>query len=253
MSALAAEWIKIRTLRSTPWTLALTLLIAIGVAHLAGTALRRVTDPAHFDAVFAAFYGLSLAQLALVVFAVVAVGGEYPAGTIGPSLAAVPRRAVFYLAKLAAVGLCAVAVAVPAVAASFATAQAALGPRRIALTDPGVPETVAGAVLYLVLIALFAAGVAQVCRSPTVSLAVLLPLFFLGSQGLGNVPAVHTVTQYLPDQAGAAILHFFGAPGGPLYSRDFGPWTGLGILALWTAASVTAGYLVLRSRDATTS
>jgi hypothetical protein len=87
-------------------------------------------------------------------------------------------------------------------------------------------------------------------RSSVASLAVLLPLLFLGSQGLGNVPKVKVVTQYLPDQAGSVIFHLFGPPGNPVFGRDFGPWTGLAILALWTAAALTGGYLVLRHRDA---
>jgi hypothetical protein len=35
-----------------------------------------------------------------------------------------------------------------------------------------------------------------------------------------------------------------------VFGRDFGPWTGLAILAVWTAAALTGGYLVLRHRDA---
>ncbi|MFG2038045.1 ABC transporter permease [Dactylosporangium sp. NPDC048998] len=251
MNAFAAEWIKVRTLRSTPWTLALTVLVAAGIAFLVGMSFRHA-DPAtsRFDAMFATFYGLSLAQLALVVFAVLAVGGEYGTGTIRPSLAAVPRRGTFYLGKVGTVGLCAAAVSALSVAAAFVAGQAGLGPLHTTLTAAGVPQTVAGAFLYLVLIALFATGVAQVLRSSTLSLGVLLPLFFLGSQGLGNIPGVRRVTQFLPDQAGAVILHFFGPPDNPEYDRAFGPWTGMGILALWAAAALAAGYISLRRRDA---
>ncbi|WP_432980718.1 ABC transporter permease [Dactylosporangium sp. CA-233914] len=251
MSALSAELLKIRTVRSMPWTLALTALIAAGLGLLVGNGFRDAEpDPEHFDATFAAFYGLSLAQLALVVFAVLAVTGEYGSGTIRPSLAAVPRRGAFYLAKLAAIALWATGTAAVTALAAFGAAQAGLGPRHTALTAAGVPATVVGAFLYLVLIALYAAGLAQVFRSSTVTLAVLMPLLFLGSQGLGNVPGLKRVTQFLPDQAGAAMLHFFGAPGTARYDRGFGPWTGLGIMALWTAAALVAGYLTLRRRDA---
>jgi ABC-2 type transport system permease protein len=252
MSALAAEWIKLRTLRATRWPLGLTVPVAAGMAYLVGSSFARA-DPAtmRFDATFASFYSLSFAQLALVVFAVVAVSGEHGSGSIRASLAAVPDRTRYYLAKLAVVALCAAAAAALSVAASFAACRAGLSPAlRTPLRSPGAAETVAGAWLYLVLIALFAAGVAQVLRSTALSLGVLLPLFFLGSQGLGNIPSVWRVTQFLPDQAGVAILHYFGSPGGPDYHRAFGPWGGLGILALWSAASLTAGLLVLRTRDA---
>jgi ABC-type transport system involved in multi-copper enzyme maturation permease subunit len=244
-----AEWVKVRTLRSTFWTLPLTVALAAGLAALVGHGLRDV-EPDHFDAVFASFYGLSLAQLPLVAFAVLAVAGEYAAGTIRPSLAAVPRRGAFYLAKLAVVGLCAAVVAALAVATAFVAGQSALGPRGLGPAAAGVPAIVLGAVLYLVLITLFAAGVAQMLRGTSRSLAILMPVFFLGSQGLGNVPGLRRVTQFLPDQAGLAVLHFFGVPGTPRYDRAFGPWGGLGIMALWTAAALAGGYLVLRRRDA---
>ncbi|WP_433080991.1 hypothetical protein ACQP1P_44770 [Dactylosporangium sp. CA-052675] len=249
MSAFAAEWLKIRTLRSTVWTPALTVVAGGGLAYLVGRGMRGA-EPEHFDAMFATFYSLSLAQLALVVFAVLAVGGEYGSGTIRPTLAAVPRRGRYYLAKLAAVAGCAAAVSVPTVAAAWVAGQAGLGPRHTALTAGGVPGTVAAALLYLVLIALFAAGVAQLLRGSTAALAVLLPLLFLGSQGLGNVPGLRRVTQFLPDQAGAAALHFFGDPHGPGYDRAFGPWGGIAIMALWTAAALAGGYVTLRRRDA---
>lgn len=251
MNALAAEWIKVRTLRSTRWTLGLTVPVAAGLAFLVGWSFRRA-DPAtmRFDPVFASFYGLSLAQLALVAFAVLAVGGEYGSGTIRPSLTAVPRRGVFFLGKVGVVGACAAGASALSVAASFAAAQAGLGPLRTSPGAAGMPGAIAGALLYLVLIALFATGTALVLRSSALSLGVLLPLLLLGSQGLGNVPGLRVVLQFLPDQAGLAILHLFGAPGSPGYNRAFGPWAGLGILALWAAAALAAGYLTLRRRDA---
>ncbi|WP_426508273.1 ABC transporter permease [Dactylosporangium sp. McL0621] len=248
-AALAAEWVKVRTLRSTAWTLALTVVAGGGLAYLTGWSLRRA-EPEHFDALFASFYGLSLAQLALVVFAVLTVGGEYGSGTIRPTLAAVPRRGRYYLAKLAVLALCAAAVSALTVAAAWFAGQSGLASRHTTLTADGVPRTVAGAFVYLVLIALFAAGVAQTLRGSTAALAVLLPLFFLGSQGLGNIPGLRRVTQFLPDQAGVAILHYFGAPDGPRYDRAFGPWGGIGIMALWTALALAAGYVSLRRRDA---
>jgi hypothetical protein len=245
VSALAAEWVKVRTVRSSVWTLGLTVVAGGGLAYLAGISLRRA-DPEHFDAMFASFYGLSLAQLALVVFAVLTVGGEYGAGTIRPSLAAVPDRRRYYLAKLAVIALCAAGVSALTVTAAFVAGQAGVGSRRAAMTADGVPTTVAGAFIYLVLIALFAAGVAQLLRGSTTALAVLLPLFFLGSQGLGNVPVLRRVTQFLPDQAGAVILHYFG----PQPGRAFGPWGGMAVMALWTAAALVGGYVTLRRRDA---
>jgi hypothetical protein len=41
-----------------------------------------------------------------------------------------------------------------------------------------------------------------------------------------------------------------GPQGDPRWVRDYGAWTGLGLLTLWTVAALLGGYLVLRRRDA---
>jgi hypothetical protein len=127
-------------------------------------------------------------------------------------------------------------------------AQLALGSHGTSLRDPGVAEAVVGTCLYLTLICLFTTGLAMVLRYTAAALGILLPILFLGSQGLGNIPGIKVVTQYLPDQAGQVMLHLT-QPGDPRFGRDYGAWEGLGILLLWTVASVLSGYLVLRRRD----
>jgi ABC-2 type transport system permease protein len=249
MNILAAEWTKLRTLRSTWVALAMTVAVSAGLSLLVGAAFR---SPAvvHFDPLFASYYSLTLGQLALVVFAVGSVGSEYRAGTIRASLAAVPRRGVFYGAKAFVVAVVLTATAVLTVPAAFFVGQAALGPRGVGLDAPDALQAMIGAVLYLVLIGLFALGVAAALRSSAASLGILMPLLLLGSQGLGNIPKVQFVTRFLPDQAGMVIMHLAGAQDDPRWARGYGPWTGIGILALWTAASLLVGFLALRRRDA---
>jgi ABC-type transport system involved in multi-copper enzyme maturation permease subunit len=256
MRALRAEFVKIRSVPSTVASLVPAPVLSVGLAVLVGFSFRHAWAqlPAdqreHFDPLFATFYSLTLGQLPLVVFAVLVLGGEYGSGTVRASLLAVPRRGVFYAAKVLAVSSWAAVVAVVTVLATFAVAQVALGPHRVAVSGPGVPTAIVGAVLYLVLISLFATGVATMLRSSVWALALLLPVFFLGSQGLGNVPKVKTVAQYLPDELGMVIMHLTGPPGDPRFGRPYGAWTGLGLLALWTGAALLGGYLVLRRRDA---
>jgi ABC-2 type transport system permease protein len=245
ISLIAAEWIKIRSVRSTAWTIGLTIALSAGLAYLIGTGNRSVADP-----LAASLYSLTLGQLALVVLAVFVVSSEYSTGTLSASLAAVPRRGEFFTAKVLAGALLAGAVALVTVPATFTAAQAGLGPRRLSPGADGVPTALVGAGLYLILIYLFATGVATMLRGPVPALGTLLPLLFLGAQGLGNVPVIKAVTQYLPDQAGMVIMHIAGQGDDPRFLRPYGPWTGLGITALWAAAALLAGYLALRRRDA---
>lgn len=254
---LTAEWTKIRSVRSTAWTLLLTVLFSVGLGYVVGLALSSdfghmpAGQQRHFDPLFASFYSLTFGQLPLVAFAVLVVGSEYTSGTIRVSMVAVPRRGLFYGGKVLVGTFMALAISLPTVIATFFTAQAALGPHGTSLTAGGAPQAAVGACLYLTLICAFSFGIATILRRPAVTLGILLPLLFLGSQGLGNVPKLKTVTQYLPDdEAGMVIMHIAGQPGSPRFGRDYGPWGGMGILTLWTAAALLCGYLALRYRDA---
>jgi ABC-2 type transport system permease protein len=106
------------------------------------------------------------------------------------------------------------------------------------------------AAAYLTLMCVFAMGVAAIARGTALPLGIMIPLLFLGSQGLGNVRQVRTVAQYLPDQVSVVMMGVVRPDPSFITYRGFGPWTGLGILILWTAAAVAGGYLVVRRSDA---
>jgi ABC-2 type transport system permease protein len=99
----------------------------------------------------------------------------------------------------------------------------------------------------MTLIAVFSMGVAAMLRSPMLSLGILMPFFFLISNILGNVDATKKIGQYLPDQAGSRIMQVVT----PLDDdTPYGPWGGLGIMALWVIAALLGGYVLLKRRDA---
>lgn len=237
-----AELTKLRTVRSTPWTLAAFLVVSAGLTALLELAVRDQRQEPDFDPLFATFLPLTIGQMALVVFGTLAVTSEYSSGTIRASLAAVPRRGSFYLAKLAAVCAVAAPASVVTVAATFAAGRAPLSGEAL--------RACAGAVIYLTLMCAFAFGVAAMVRHTAIVLGGLLPVLFLGSQGLGNIPAIRKVTQFLPDQTGWVVMHLAGPQDDPRWARDYGAWTGLAILTLWTVAALLGGYLLLRRRDA---
>jgi ABC-type transport system involved in multi-copper enzyme maturation permease subunit len=250
-AVLASEWTKIRPLRSTAWTLGPAFVLSVGLGTLVALGLRAGIDHVvNFDPVFAGLYGLTVGQLALVAFGVLLVGSEYSSGTIRASLAAVPRRGVFLGCKVLAGALVALGVSVVTVIITFVAAQAALGPYRTTIGADGVLPGIAGACVYLTLICVFSMGVATLLRSSAISLGILLPLLFLGSQGLGNVPMLKNVLQYLPDQAGMVLMHLAGPQDDPRFGHDYGPWGALAILVAWTAAALVGGCLALCRRDA---
>jgi ABC-2 type transport system permease protein len=247
-----SEWTKIRSVASTVWTLSVALVVTVALGVLISWLTRRefgdmpARDRLTFDPTFISFAGMSLGQLAMIVFGVLVVSNEYSTGMIRTSLAAVPQRGVFYGSKLAVATAPAFVVALVTAFASFFLGQAMLGPHRASLGDDGVLRAVVGGALYMTLIAVFSMGVAAMLRSPMLALGVLMPLFFLLSPILGTVEATKKVGQYLPDQAGARVMQVVTIDD----DVPYGPWGGLGIMALWCLVVVAGGYLLLRRRDA---
>ncbi len=103
--AIASEFTKIRSVRSTYWTLAALLVVSIGLGAVitAGTAASFSHNPANkagFDATqisLIAFF--ELGQLIIAVIAALAITAEYSTGMIRTSLTAQPRRGTVYAAK----------------------------------------------------------------------------------------------------------------------------------------------------------
>lgn len=251
-AVLRSEWTKLSSVRSTLWTLAAAVLVTTvlgGLLCLLFNVRWDNIDPKErlsFDPTSQSLSGLILGQLALITFGVLVIAGEYSTGTIRASLAAVPQRGHLYCAKLAVTGVLALAVGMVTSFLAFFAGQAMLGSHSTSIGDPGVLRAVFGGGLYMMLMVLFATGVATMLRSPTLSLGILIPLFFLISPILSNVPGAKVVAHYLPDQAGSKITKVLTAGD----ERPYGPWTGLAIMVLWVLASLIGGYVVLKRRDA---
>ena len=254
-AVLNSEWTKIRTVSSTTWT----LVCAFAVTAVMGAALSALlnaqfddlapAEQATFDPTFVSFSGMVLGQLAMVVFGVLVVGTEYSSGMIRTSLAAVPRRGSFLFSKIAVAGALALVVGMLTSFMTFFLGQALLGDHRTDIGAEHVLRAVFGGGLYMGLIAVFSMGVATMLRSSTLSLGILMPFFFLVSQILSAVPGAKEVARYFPDQAGSKIMQV--VPNAMNSDpAPYGPWGGLGILALWVVAALACGYLVLRKRDA---
>ena len=103
--ALASEFTKLRSVRSTYWTLGALFIVSVGlaVAITAGTAANMANNPgnkAGFDATqtsLGAFF--EIGQLIIAVLGAMVITSEYSTGMIRTSLTAQPRRGVVYAAK----------------------------------------------------------------------------------------------------------------------------------------------------------
>ncbi|MFE9994010.1 ABC transporter permease [Streptomyces avermitilis] len=248
-----SEWTKIRSVASTVWTLSLAVVVTIAlgmlISALAGNEFDKMDprDRLSFDPTFISFAGMSLGQLAMIVFGVLVVSNEYSTGMIRSSLAAVPQRGTFLFSKIAVAAGLALVVGIVTSFAAFFLGQAMLGSHRASVSDAGVLRAVIGGGLYMTLIAMFSMGVAAMLRSPMLSLGILMPFFFLISNILGNVSATKKIGRFLPDQAGSKIMQVVTPLGD---DTPYGPWGGFGIMVLWVVLALAGGYALLKRRDA---
>ncbi|MFD4831640.1 ABC transporter permease subunit [Streptomyces uncialis] len=253
LQVIRSEWTKIRSVSSTVWTLGLAFVVTVALGMLISTLAKNdfgnlsPQDRLTFDPTLVSFAGMSLGQLAMIVFGVLVVSNEYSTGMIRTSLAAVPQRGTFLFGKVAVATALALVVGMITSFVTFFLGQTILGRYRADLSDPGVLRAVIGGGLYMALIAMFSMGVAAMLRSPMLSLGILMPFFFLISAILGNVSATEKVGRFLPDQAGSKIMQVVQ----PLDDdTPYGPWGGLGIMVLWVAVALIGGYVLLKRRDA---
>lgn len=241
-AVLRSEWIKIRSVRSVAGSLAAVFLATLAVTVLAfATVGQAEADNPDADPVLGAFYALNFGQIAAISFGATALSSEYLNGALRVSLAAVPRRDLFYAAKMTLVGALALVVGLVTSFTAFLVGQLFMGRYAIGLGEPGALRAALGGGIYLALMALLAAGLTALLRSAVAVLTLLIPFILIVSFVVGDIAG--GVAQYLPDRAGQLVLQQH--PEGSL-----GPWAGLAVTAAWASAALLTGWWAMRRRDA---
>jgi len=161
-----AEWIKLRSLRSTVVTLALAAVVVVGLGLLISAVnAGDITTPdggrppgTSTDPVDVSLAGVNLATLVVAVLGVLLMAGEYSTGMIRSSMAAVPRRLPVLWGKAVAFTAVAFPVLLVAVVVAFLGGQAVIGDGGAGLTDDGVPRVLVGSAAYLTGVGLLGIG-----------------------------------------------------------------------------------------------
>jgi len=253
---LRSEWTKIRSVRSTLWSLLLTVIAAVGLNTLIvslaiaswattspATKHEYLADPTGFLAA-----ALGIAQIPLCVLAVMVIASEYSTGMIRSSLLAVPRRIPMLAAKATVIGSLALAVGETVAFASFLIAQRIIGSRLPeSLGDPATTRAVIGVGLYLAVLALFAFAVGAIIRHTAGAITAVIGLTLVARALGGLLPGTvgQHIDAYLPGNAGLLITHTHQAA-----TDLLSPWQGFGVFCLWTTALFVVAGLMLSWRDA---
>lgn len=251
-----SEWIKLRSLRSTWFSLLAMVLIADGLGALfSALHAHQMTVNAppgaqfRFDAVEVSLRGVYLAQLAVGVLGVLVITGEYGTGMIRSSIAAVPRRYPVLLAKAVVFAAVTFAVCLPTTFIGFFLGQWAQSSTHAQATlgTPGALRAVVGAAVYLTLIGLLAVGFGFVIRNTAGALAAVFGVVLVLPLLTNALPQPYStdVARLLPLNIGTRVVETTNVD-----SNLLGPWVGIGLLALYAVASLVIGAVVLNRRDA---
>jgi ABC-2 type transport system permease protein len=247
-----SEWTKLRSVRSTKWSLFAAFVVTIGIPAIAAAVVSHhwpqmsAHDRADFHPLDVSLAGVQLAQLAIGVLGVLVITAEYSTGMIRASMTAVPRRLPVLWSKGVVYALVTLVLMTPAVLIAFFTSQAILSRRHIdiAFSAAGVPRAVFGAALYLVVIGLFGLGLGAIVRNTAGGIATFAGLMFVLPPLMNVLPTSWNAaaSPYLPLQAGEAVMALH-------RGNQLAPWTGFAVLCAYAAAAIAIAAVLLQQRD----
>jgi ABC-2 type transport system permease protein len=249
-----AEFLKVRTLRSTLYTLGIAVLAlsAIGILISWTTANdwnnMRPRRQANFNPLEDSLVGFHLAQLAVGVFGVLLIAGEYSTGMIRSSLAAVPKRLPMLWAKVLVGAVITFCVMLPSTLIAFFVSQRLLSVRHIqtSWSAPNVPRTVIGVAMYLTVVVVLAIGLGALIRNVAGAIAALVGVLLVLPVIALALPQTWAdrINKFLPSNAGQALLGFTGD------STQMTPWRGFAMFCAYAVGSIILAAWLLRRRDA---
>jgi ABC-2 type transport system permease protein len=241
--ALASEWTKIKSVRSTMWTLGVFLLLVVGIGLLVAA---QTTDEDFGDVPYTipAFFGLILGQICLITLGVLVVSSEYGTGMIRTTFTASPQRYRVLTAKLLIFFVVAFVVSAFAIGFVGLVTSGMHG----GASDNKWGGTVLMGALYVSLLGVLALAVGSMLRHSAgaitsmlgvVLVPAILPAFLMMSESMRTIG--EKMQEYNAPNALAQIFE--------LDSENGGGGSQLAFLAGVTAAAIAGAYALLERRD----
>ena len=278
-----SEFTKLRSVRSTYWTIAALFVVSVGFAAIAGFAIANNlhSNPANkagMDATQASLGGFfELGQLIIAVLGALTITSEYSTGMIRTSLTAMPRRGTVYAAKLLVFTTVALVISLITSFIAFFVGQAAMsgsgvsasllhsitipanafqnGPSSnvtfsgtIVISPGTVLTAIIGTALFVTAAALIAFGLGTIIRHSAGAITAAIGLLFV----------LPIIVQLLPDTWRWDIVRFFPDAAGRVLSVTVGQhnphvlsaWPQFGVTLVYAAVLVGIGAYLFRRRDA---
>ncbi len=285
---IASEFTKIRSVRSTYWTIAALVIVGVGIAALVGFGIannihNQPWNKAGTDgtqSILTPF--LFIGQLIIAVIGAMVITSEYSTGMIRTSLTAMPRRGTVYLGKLIVLTTVTLVVSLVTSFIAFFVGSATLSGSGVAGSlfhnvtipanvnmGPGGPNSppsytfvgtdvitsghvltaVVGSALFVTVVALIAFGLGAIIRHTAGAISSVFGLLFVLS----------IVIQVLPNTWRWDIMRFFPDAAGRVLSVTlpgnqnphlWSTWPQFLVTVIWAAVLVGIGGYLFRKRDA---
>ncbi|MFD3499431.1 ABC transporter permease subunit [Streptomyces sp. NPDC058678] len=246
------EWIKLRSLRSTLYTLAITVALVIGLGLLFSSVVGSGDGPGEDnfgDPTSISLGGVMLAALAVAVLGVLMSAGEYATGSIRATLAAVPSRLPVLWGKVIVFATVCFVLMWVAVLGAFLSGQSVLSSRGLdttALSDPGVLRALVGAAVYLTGAGLIGLAVGVLLRNTAGAITLVVGALFVVPGLIQLLPSSwnDAIGPYLPSNAANAVMTVRTA------SDSLSSGSGLAVFTGYIVVLLAGAAVLFKRRDA---
>jgi ABC-2 type transport system permease protein len=250
--ALRSEFTKIRSVRSTYWTLLAMFVVVVGFGALASAGAAHGPHGPYFDPTRQSLAGLYIGQLIIGVLGVLVISSEYSTGMIRTTLTTNPHRGVMIAAKGIVFTVVALVTSLITAFAAFFLGQALMSSDHISTTigSPNVLRAVIGGALFLTACGVLAFGLGLLIRHSAGGIGAVVGLLFVVTILVNFLPQSwqNHVDKWIPALAGGQL--WMTTPNPPGNTPMYGPWPSFAILCGYAALAVAAGVIFFRKRDA---
>lgn len=250
--ALASEWTKMVSVRSTLWTLGSLVLVVVGIGMIF---VVQSADRDYSGITFAtpALFGLLVGQIAVMVLGVLTITSEHATGLVRTTFTAAPERhrvltAKYLVFSATAFTVIACAVFVVGLVGQIVRGGSAAGAHPASEWSGALLGSV-----YVTLLGVLALSVGALIRHSAGAIAVMLGVITLPPVigGMLNIweGAAPVGRVILEHNAPVALMTLFGMQEGDVSLDMPGPAVHMLVIVIVTGAAVTASYLTVGRRD----
>ena len=255
--AIRSEFTKIRSVRSTYWTLLTLIVVTVGIGALGSWGAAShwsqmgPADRASFDPTQQSLFGLILGQLIIAVLGALTITSEFSTGMVRTSLAVQPRRGTMVAAKGIVFTVVALVTGLVASFAAFFLGQALMSGKHInaTISQPHVLSSIIGGGLFLTVCGMLAFGLGLLIRHTAGAISAAVVVLFVLFIMVNFLPQSwqDDIDRWLPFNAGSGVWR---NQADVAANHLFAPWTGFAVFAGYAVIAIAAGLILFRKRNA---